>query len=845
VVEGNSTASANVQQNIYVGDGDEAVSVSTQTTGAQGTNTYEIASAYQDAGTIYTLKILNNYNTQIKQIKIYKVGTSVEEKPTPSMSFSPTSISVVVGEDFTAPTLTYTGDGAVTYASDNELVATVDATSGEVDVVSAGEAHITATAAETDNYKGASASYKITASDPQTSHEVVDGTFDFTGTTDYGTNLAPSSGDEYLTEPKTWTAGNVTLVTEGKYRWWYNAAGNSLRLYNNVVDNVQTSKITLSVPAGKTITEIKISGSNLTFTPSVGEFASGTWTGEAQSVELVYAHTKTITINTITVTYSDGETPPEKQTPTMKFSSNYINFFLGDTFTAPELTYDGDGTVTYASDNEEVATVNANTGAVTIKGVVGRATIKATATETANYEGAEASYTINVAEPQNTHEVVDGTFDFTDATDYGSGLTPSDNGNEYITEPSTWKAGNVTLVAEGKYRWWLNASGNTLRLYNTIVKDDPEGTPQGSKITISVPSGKKINKIDFTGSGINFTADSGEFANGAWTGEAQSVVLTYNATGTIQIKTITVDYGGNRIDPAFTWGTESATATLGQAFTAPTLSYAQGFNGEITYTSSNENVATISTTGAVTIVGAGKTIITATTPSTPDYLESTATYTLTVIDPAASDVTYDFTGTKDYGTGLEPTSDSTADSYIYDDYTWKNDPVSLVTSGKYRWWIGTDYNTLRLYSNKVDDAETTKLTFSVPAGKSITAIDFEVGVTDAFTANVGTFTGKSWAGDAQNVVLTLAESKKPYISTIKVTYKDASGFLLGDANDDGQVNVTDVTVIVNYVLTKDATFINLRNANMNNDFKEDGTPDINITDVTFLVNLILEAGGSH
>ena len=80
---------------------------------------------------------------------------------------------------------------------------------------------------------------------------------------------------------------------------------------------------------------------------------------------------------------------------------------------------------------------------------------------------------------------------------------------------------------------------------------------------------------------------------------------------------------------------------------------------------------------------------------------------------------------------------------------------------------------------------------------------------------------------------------------VKIYRKNASGFLLGDANDDGQVNVTDVTVIVNYVLTKDATFINLRNANMNNDFKEDGTPDINITDVTFLVNLILEAGGSH
>ena len=825
-VVGNSggNASTNTVENIFVGE----TAVSDQQVGSASTNTFAIAADYQAAGTIYTLKILSNHNAQITQIKVYKAGGQVV-KPTPTMSFNPTSITVVVGEDFQTPVLTYDGDGTVTYTSDNEEVATVNASTGEVDVVAAGEAYITASAPETTKYKEASASYKITAADPQGTHEIVDGVFDFTDNTDYGSGLTPSTYSDpehaYEYDSSTWTAGNITLVAEGKYRWWFNAKGNSLRFYTNVVDEEQTSKMTISAPAGKAITQIDLSGSGLAFTADVGEFASGKWTGEAQKVVLTYEGSGTKQINTITVTYGDGVA---LQTPTMKFTPNYVNFFLGGTFTAPELTYDGDGTVTYASDNEEVATVNATTGAVTIKGVVGRATIKATATETANYEAAEASYTINVAEPQNTHEVVDGTFDFTDATDYGSGLTPSDDGNAYIYDPSTWTAGNVVLKVEGKYRWWLNGSGNTLRLYNNMEEEE-----QTTKITLSVPAGKKINKIDFTGEYINFTADSGEFANGAWTGEAQTVVLTYNATKAMQIKTITVDYGGNRIDPAFAWSAESATATIGQPFTAPTLSYAQGFNGEITYTSSNENVATISATGAVTIVGAGTTVIKATTPSTPDYLESSASYTLTVKDPAASDVTYDFTGDEDYGTELEPSNDGV---YIYDDKTWKNDPVSLVTSGKYRWWYNANGNTLRLYSNKNDNGEeTTKLTFSVPAGKSITAIDFETGVNDAFTANVGEFGGKSWAGDAQNVVLTLAGNAKPYISTIKVTYKDASGILLGDANDDGAVNITDVTVVVNYVLTKDTTLINLTNANVNQD------SEVNITDVTLIVNMILEA----
>ncbi len=71
-VVGTSSASANVLQNIYVGE----TAVSTQTKGAQGTNLYEIASANQAAGNIYVLKVESNHNTQITKILIWKKGTS-------------------------------------------------------------------------------------------------------------------------------------------------------------------------------------------------------------------------------------------------------------------------------------------------------------------------------------------------------------------------------------------------------------------------------------------------------------------------------------------------------------------------------------------------------------------------------------------------------------------------------------------------------------------------------------------------------------------------------------------------------------------------------------------------
>ena len=77
-----------------------------------------------------------------------------------------------------------------------------------------------------------------------------------------------------------------------------------------------------------------------------------------------------------------------------------------------------------------------------------------------------------------------------------------------------------------------------------------------------------------------------------------------------------------------TFSEATATATLGQAFTAPTLS---GVTTGVTYSSSNTAVATVdASTGDVTLVSAGTTTITASAPATTQYEAGDATYTLTV-----------------------------------------------------------------------------------------------------------------------------------------------------------------------------------------------------------------------
>ncbi len=74
---------------------------------------------------------------------------------------------------------------------------------------------------------------------------------------------------------------------------------------------------------------------------------------------------------------------------------------------------------------------------------------------------------------------------------------------------------------------------------------------------------------------------------------------------------------------------------LGDEFTAPTATLTPNIEGEtIKYSSNKPTVATVDeTTGAVTIVGAGTTVITADFVGDDTYGASTASYTIKVVDP--------------------------------------------------------------------------------------------------------------------------------------------------------------------------------------------------------------------
>ncbi len=104
--------------------------------------------------------------------------------------------------------------------------------------------------------------------------------------------------------------------------------------------------------------------------------------------------------------------------------------------------------------------------------------------------------------------------------------------------------------------------------------------------------------------------------------------ITQNADGTISFNFVGPD------NLVLTFSQDVVNATMGEDFTTPTLSSTPAEAIDvitITYSSSDETVATVdATTGAVTLTGSGTTVITATFTGNDDYSYTEAQYTLNV-----------------------------------------------------------------------------------------------------------------------------------------------------------------------------------------------------------------------
>lgn len=174
---------------------------------------------------------------------------------------------------------------------------------------------------------------------------------------------------------------------------------------------------------------------------------------------------------------------------------------------------------------------------------------------------------------------------------------------------------------------------------NAAVLKDKEGnviSDATGKITYSVES--SVKDLAILGSDQN----SSEIWVDTKTIGTATVTATFDAAGTDEkystsTATYTIKVTKRQTTLSFgeTYDDKTIIVNSGDEFTAPTAIFTPNIEGAtIKYSSSKPAVATVDeTTGAVTIVGAGTTVITASYAGNDTYEASTASYTIKVIDP--------------------------------------------------------------------------------------------------------------------------------------------------------------------------------------------------------------------
>ena len=133
-----------------------------------------------------------------------------------------------------------------------------------------------------------------------------------------------------------------------------------------------------------------------------------------------------------------------------------------------------------------------------------------------------------------------------------------------------------------------------------------------------------VTSVKLNDAELNATYYAVSYSNNTNAGDATVTVTGNGIYKNAATKTFTIGKGTITLS----YSAATAEGRIGETFTAPTLNNPSQV--AVTYSSSNTEVATIGTDGAVTLKGPGKTTITATFAGNDNYASATASYELTV-----------------------------------------------------------------------------------------------------------------------------------------------------------------------------------------------------------------------
>ena len=326
-----------------------------------------------------------------------------------------------------------------------------------------------------------------------------------------------------------------------------------------------------------------------------------------------------------------------KSNPELTFSgiTGDITKMLADGSYSSKATTKSDATIVYSSSNQEVATIDQQ-GTVTLL-AGGTTVIKAEVAETATFNASFIEYTLKVTDPAALKTFVKVTNDAVTEGKYIIVYQANDDANS-VMALNTTNAGkffgnteidltenkivtddktvmwDITLESDDHYsisngNIFVGFKGNNNEAY--IYNDYTIGECGWNFI---YDENNKVFKIQNAGVNtryLQFNANNNQYRFACYTGSQKHLTLYKQEDSRTAVEVTFNEIDGNQtlfFTKGFTYNS-AATAT-------PTR--------PITYSSSNQEVATISTEGVVTLVGAG------TTAADNTYQEGAAQYTLTV-----------------------------------------------------------------------------------------------------------------------------------------------------------------------------------------------------------------------